>query len=80
VLPVFYSDNYISLIPDENRTITIEADLQQLKGESALVMVDGWNVSVEPSSSVGVAIETNTDAQVDHWPVTGLPFAMTGLR
>jgi len=27
-----------------------------------------------------VSIRTNADAQVEHWPVTGLPFATTGLR
>ena len=80
VLPVFYSDNYISLTPGESRTITMEADPKQLKGERALVVLDGWNVEVEPASGVGVAIETNVDAEVGHWPVTGLPFATTGLR
>ena len=44
VLPVYYSDNYVSLIPNESRTITIEAATADLKGEAALVLVDGWNV------------------------------------
>jgi hypothetical protein len=80
VLPVYYSDNYISLVPNETRTITIEAAGKDFNGEDALVVLDGWNVTVSPSSSQGVAIAPNVDAQPDHWPVTGLPFQTTGLR
>ena len=32
VLPVYYTDNYISLVPNESRTFTVEADLKDLKG------------------------------------------------
>jgi hypothetical protein len=80
VLPVYYSDNYISLVPNETKTITIEADQKALKGEDALIAVDGWNISVAPTSAAGVAIAPNVDAQPDHWPATGLPFQTTGLR
>jgi hypothetical protein len=73
VLPVYYSDNYISLISNESKTISIEAAKSDLKGEKALVTVDGWNIGVTPSSSPDVAIGLNDNAQVDHWPVTGLP-------
>jgi Exo-beta-D-glucosaminidase Ig-fold domain len=73
VLPVYYSANYISLVPNENRTITIEAATADLKGDEALVLVDGWNVGVVASSSAGVDLGLNIGAQVDHWPVTGLP-------
>ena len=73
VLPAYYTDNYVSLAPDESRTITIEAATADLKGEQPLVVVDGWNIAVTASSSAGAAIALNTDAQVDHWPVTGLP-------
>jgi Exo-beta-D-glucosaminidase Ig-fold domain len=73
VLPVYYSDNYLSLVPNESRTITIEAATADLKGEAALVLVDGWNVVVSASSAAGVDIAPNVGAQVDHWPVTGLP-------
>jgi Exo-beta-D-glucosaminidase Ig-fold domain/Glycosyl hydrolases family 2/Glycosyl hydrolases family 2, sugar binding domain/Glycosyl hydrolases family 2, TIM barrel domain len=73
VLPVYYSDNYVSLLPNETKTITIDAATSDLKGEGALVLVDGWNVGVNASSSSGVGIAINAEAQVDHWPVTGLP-------
>jgi hypothetical protein len=80
VLPVFYDANYVSLVPNGQRTITIEADASQLNGEDALVMVDGWNATVAATSSKGVAIAPNVDAQPEHSPETGLPFQTEGLR
>jgi beta-mannosidase len=73
VLPVYCSDNYVSLVPNESRTITIEAATSDLKREVALVLVDGWNVGVAASSVSEVDIGLNVGAQVDHWPMTGLP-------
>jgi len=80
VLPVFYSDNYVSLTANEFRTITIEADLNAFKGDDPLITVDGWNVTVAPANLHDVEIEPNLDAQPDHWPVTGLPFETKNLR
>jgi beta-mannosidase len=73
VLPAYYSDNYISLVPGQSKTCSIEAATSDLKGESALVVVDGWNVAVHPSTSPTAAVALNEDAQVSHWPSTGLP-------
>jgi hypothetical protein len=72
VLPVFYSDNYISLVPGESRSVTIEAAEADLKGESPRIVVDGWNVAVSDAGS-SVPVTLNVNAQVDHWPVSGLP-------
>ena len=80
VLPAYYSDNYVSLVPNETRTITIEADEKDFNGGDALVVIDGWNVSVATSGGSGVDIAPNLEAQPDHWPVTGLPFETTNLR
>ena len=80
VLPVFYDGNYVSLVPGESRTIAMEADLKDLKGEPAQVQVDGWNVTVAPATAPGVSIAPNVDADPSHWPVTGLPFQTVGLR
>jgi hypothetical protein len=74
VLPVYYSDNYVSLAPGETRTISVEAAEADLKGQTPWIAVDGWNISVEPFSSADAAVGLNEDAQVKHWPVTGLPF------
>jgi beta-mannosidase len=75
VLPVYYTDNYISLVPGESRSCLIEAAVSDLKGENPLVAVDGWNIAVEPVKTARAAVALNEDAQVNHWPVTGLPFA-----
>ena len=80
VLPAYASENYISLAPGESRTVSIEADTKLLHGEDALVVLDGWNVGVTPSKSLGVAVDINTNAQVGHWPVTNLPYQTVGLR
>jgi hypothetical protein len=80
VLPVYYSDNYVSLVPNESRTIIIESAQQDYIDKGAMVMVDGWNVTIAPSSFAGVSIAPNLDAQPDHWPVTGLPFQTVGRR
>jgi hypothetical protein len=73
VLPVYYSDNYISLIPNETRTITINAAQTDLKGEEPVILADGWNIDVNPVVSAGVKVKLNAEAQVNYWPVTGLP-------
>jgi Exo-beta-D-glucosaminidase Ig-fold domain/Glycosyl hydrolases family 2/Glycosyl hydrolases family 2, sugar binding domain/Glycosyl hydrolases family 2, TIM barrel domain len=72
VLPVYYSDNYVSLVPGESRAITIEAAESDLKGEAPRVVVDGWNIGVSDAGS-SVPVTQNINAQVDHWPVTNLP-------
>ncbi|MGA2570435.1 MAG: sugar-binding domain-containing protein [Terracidiphilus sp.] len=80
VLPVFYSDNYVALVPDETKTLTIDAAQADFKGEDALIVVDGWNVTVAPASFPGVSVAPNLDAQPDRSPATGLPIAASGLR
>jgi hypothetical protein len=77
VLPVYYSDNYVSLVPNESRTITIEAATADLKGEAAQVMIDGWNVGLTASAVAAGDVAVNPGAQVDHWPMTGLPMIST---
>jgi mannosylglycoprotein endo-beta-mannosidase len=72
VLPVYYSDNYVSLAPGESRIITIQAAAADLIGEAPRVVIDGWNVDVSDTGS-SVPVIANVNAQVDHWPVTNLP-------
>ncbi|GAB3562072.1 hypothetical protein GCM10027578_03840 [Spirosoma luteolum] len=43
LLPVFYSDNYVSVAPGQQKTITI--DYTPGAGPLPLVSVDGWNVA-----------------------------------
>ncbi len=80
VLPAFYSDNYVSLVPNETSTVTIEAASRDFNGEDAQVVFDGWNVTVTAASFAGVSVAPNLEAKPDHSPATGLPFQTTGLR
>ena len=64
VLPVFYSDNYLSLLPGESRTLTVEAGVADLGGEVPLLAVDGWNVTVVPRTSKAVSVGPNSAAQI----------------
>jgi beta-mannosidase len=69
VLPVFYSDNYLTLVPGESRTVTIEAATKNLGGDAPLIAVDGYNVDVRSGDSQ-VAIMPNVNAQPEHWPAS----------
>jgi hypothetical protein len=44
ILPVFYSDNYISLLPHEKRDIRVEFDRTSMAEQVPKVIVNGWNV------------------------------------
>jgi beta-mannosidase len=63
VLPVYYSENFVSLLPGESRTISVEAGAKNLGGAQPLVMLDGWNVTVKNQTFSGASIALNTDAQ-----------------
>lgn len=80
VLPAYYSDNYVSLIGGETRVISIECETRQFGGGPATVLVDGFNIAVTPSTGDGVAVAMNQNAQVDHWPETGIPVQTQNLR
>ena len=45
VLPVFWEDNYISLLPGEKRVVKVEFNMKNLDGERPLLKVDGWNTN-----------------------------------
>ncbi len=44
VVPVFWGENYFSLLPGEERTVSVWCHSSDLKGENAKVVVGGWNV------------------------------------
>lgn len=71
ILPVFYSENYISLVPDEVSTVTIECATKDLQGETPLIEVDGYNVAVKPVNGP-VVIRLNENAQPSHWPASNI--------
>ena len=43
ILPIFYGDNYVSLLPHETRQIEVEFDPAALQGDHAKIIVEGWN-------------------------------------
>ncbi len=44
ILPALYSDNYVSLMPGERRTIRSEVEVADARGETPRVTLDGYNV------------------------------------
>ncbi len=45
ILPAFYSDNFVSLMPGERRTIQTQIEDADTRGESPRIVVEGFNVS-----------------------------------
>jgi exo-1,4-beta-D-glucosaminidase len=45
VLPVFFDDNYLSLLPGEKREVTIHVRKKDLDGAKPVLAVDGFNVA-----------------------------------
>ncbi len=71
VLPVFYSDNYVSLVPGESSTVSIEAATKDLQGDLPLIELDGYNVDVKPVDGP-VSIIANVNALPSHWPASNI--------
>ncbi|MCX6302431.1 MAG: hypothetical protein NTW82_09625 [Bacteroidia bacterium] len=44
VLPVFWEDNYFSLLPGEKRQVKVEFNEKNLNGEAPVLAIDGWNI------------------------------------
>ena len=44
VLPVFWEDNYFSLLPKEKRSVKAEFNAEDLGGEIPILVLDGWNI------------------------------------
>jgi hypothetical protein len=47
ILPVFYSDNYVSLMPGESRSIRTELENADTRGETPRIIVEGFNIKPE---------------------------------
>ena len=44
IVPIFWDDNYVSLLPGESRQLTAEYEVSVLGGAAPVVEVDGWNI------------------------------------
>lgn len=51
ILPALYSDNYISLMPGETRTIITELADADTRGEKPRIMIDAFNLSAATPAS-----------------------------
>ena len=45
VVPIFWSDNYFSLLPGEERVVSASCDARVLEGKAGALVVDGYNVA-----------------------------------
>ena len=61
VLPVFYSDNYFTILPDESKEISLEFSQDKLTGELPVLTVEGHNVSSDTVELI--TSPDTTDAQ-----------------
>ena len=44
LVPIFWDDNYFSLLPGEGRTVTAYAEIEDLGGTSPVLEVEGYNI------------------------------------
>lgn len=44
ILPIFWQDNYFTLLPGEKRTIEMQVDASLIKDAKVLFRLDGWNL------------------------------------
>jgi len=44
VLPIYWTDNYVSLLPGETREIRARFSKEDLKGDTPAFRFNGWNV------------------------------------
>jgi exo-1,4-beta-D-glucosaminidase len=51
VTPIYWEDDYFSLLPGEQREVTARYDLSALEGEEAVLAVDGFNIAPQNVST-----------------------------
>jgi hypothetical protein len=60
ILPAYYSDNYLSLLPNEERTVTIHAPANAVGAGSAHISLRGWNFDERGVPRDSAALVQNT--------------------
>jgi hypothetical protein len=60
ILPAYYSDNYLSLLPNEERTVTIHAPASAVGAGSAQISLRGWNFNEHAVPRDSAALVQNT--------------------
>ncbi|HWB83683.1 MAG TPA: discoidin domain-containing protein [Bryobacteraceae bacterium] len=56
ILPAFYSDNYVALMPGKHRTLTTEVENADTRGERPRIEVEGFNVQQSSGGQVSTTI------------------------
>jgi hypothetical protein len=66
ILPAYYSDNYLSLLPGEERIVTIQAPVDAAGAGSAHVSLRGWNFPEQdvPQDTAALAQSTSDGVAV----------------
>jgi exo-1,4-beta-D-glucosaminidase len=54
ILPIFWQDNYFSLLPGEKRNIEMQLDASLVNEEKLLFKLDGWNLGVSQEQELTV--------------------------
>jgi hypothetical protein len=60
ILPAYYSDNYLSLLPNEERTVTIHAPADAVGAGNAQISLRGWNLDEQGVPRDSAALAQNT--------------------
>lgn len=47
VLPIYWEDNYFSLLPNEKREVKVEFYKKDFRGDPLLLVIEGWNIIPE---------------------------------
>lgn len=53
ILPAFYSDNYVSLMPGEQKTIRTEVAEADTRGEQPRILIEGFHIGAPGTQSAG---------------------------
>jgi exo-1,4-beta-D-glucosaminidase len=52
VTPIFWDDNYFSLLPEEKREVSGRYEVSSLGGKQAELEVGGWNILPDPDATL----------------------------
>ena len=53
-MPIFWQDNYFSLLPGEKRIIEMQVDASLVYEEKLLFKLDGWNLKAAQEQELTV--------------------------
>jgi exo-1,4-beta-D-glucosaminidase len=54
LLPIFWQDNYFSLLPGEKRTVEVQLDASLVTEGKLLFKLDGWNLQSSQEQELSV--------------------------